>query len=151
LAKVPRASRIGAGGGTRTHTRGEPNGILSPARLPVSPLRHVVRSYYGAAIYADCRSNRQRPPRDLVGFVPLLRFSARSRARRGVCSTYCGTGRACAPARQVDTLAEEQVTPRDLAVELGVKPIEVRRVLRAHLGTLRSQGRGKRWILTSSE
>ena len=33
---------IGAGGGGRTHTRGEPNGILSPARLPVSPLRHLM-------------------------------------------------------------------------------------------------------------
>ncbi len=29
----------GAGGGSRTHTRGEPNWILNPARLPVSPLR----------------------------------------------------------------------------------------------------------------
>ena len=34
-----RPSRIGAGGGNRTHTGGEPHGILSPARLPVSPLR----------------------------------------------------------------------------------------------------------------
>jgi len=31
---------IGAGGGSRTHTKREPLGILSPARLPVSPLRH---------------------------------------------------------------------------------------------------------------
>ena len=30
----------GAGGGNRTHTRRKPLGILSPARLPVSPLRH---------------------------------------------------------------------------------------------------------------
>ena len=30
---------FGAGGGTRTHTRGEPNWILNPARLPISPLR----------------------------------------------------------------------------------------------------------------
>jgi hypothetical protein len=30
---------VGAGGGNRTHTRGDPLGILSPARLPVSPLR----------------------------------------------------------------------------------------------------------------
>ncbi len=30
---------VGAGGGNRTHTGGKPHGILSPARLPVSPLR----------------------------------------------------------------------------------------------------------------
>jgi hypothetical protein len=29
-----------AGGGNRTHTPGEGNRILSPARLPVPPLRH---------------------------------------------------------------------------------------------------------------
>ena len=29
----------GAGGGNRTLTGGDPHGILSPARLPVSPLR----------------------------------------------------------------------------------------------------------------
>src|SRR5947208_3506319 len=29
-----------AGGGNRTLTGSEPHGILSPARLPVSPLRH---------------------------------------------------------------------------------------------------------------
>ena len=33
--------KFGAGGGGRTLTRGEPHGILSPARLPVSPLRPV--------------------------------------------------------------------------------------------------------------
>ncbi len=31
---------VGAGGGGRTRTRCEPNRILSPARLPVPPLRH---------------------------------------------------------------------------------------------------------------
>ena len=31
----------GAGGGNRTLTGSEPHGILSPARLPVSPLRRV--------------------------------------------------------------------------------------------------------------
>src|SRR5262249_23582143 len=31
--------RIGAGGGNRTLTGSEPHGILSPARLPISPLR----------------------------------------------------------------------------------------------------------------
>ena len=31
---------IGAGGGSRTRTQFWLNGILSPARLPVSPLRH---------------------------------------------------------------------------------------------------------------
>ena len=30
---------FGAGGGNRTLTGGDPHGILSPARLPVSPLR----------------------------------------------------------------------------------------------------------------
>src|SRR6185369_5173078 len=43
----------GAGGGGRTHTRGEPNGILSPARLPVSPLRHsssCARALYRASL-----------------------------------------------------------------------------------------------------
>ena len=33
----------GAGGGGRTHTRFEPHGILSPARLPVPPLRHFLQ------------------------------------------------------------------------------------------------------------
>jgi hypothetical protein len=33
----------GAGGGNRTLTGGDPHGILSPARLPVSPLRLTVR------------------------------------------------------------------------------------------------------------
>src|SRR5438046_8235479 len=33
------AKRFGAGGGTRTLTGGKPHRILSPARLPVSPLR----------------------------------------------------------------------------------------------------------------
>ena len=35
---------VGAGGGSRTHTRRKPLGILSPARLPVSPLRHSERN-----------------------------------------------------------------------------------------------------------
>ena len=34
--------RFGAGGGNRTLTGGDPHGILSPARLPVSPLRPEV-------------------------------------------------------------------------------------------------------------
>src|SRR5206468_6987938 len=42
----------GAGGGGRTLTRGEPNGILSPARLPVSPLRHFVSGVGGYSIWA---------------------------------------------------------------------------------------------------
>src|SRR5438034_9698214 len=35
------AKRFGAGGGTRTLTGGKPHRILSPARLPVSPLRRL--------------------------------------------------------------------------------------------------------------
>lgn len=34
--------RGGAESGGRTHTPGEGNGILSPARLPVPPFRHAV-------------------------------------------------------------------------------------------------------------
>ena len=37
LAEI--SEQFGAGGGNRTHTGSEPHGILSPARLPVSPLR----------------------------------------------------------------------------------------------------------------
>lgn len=32
----------GADGGSRTHTRGKPDWILSPARLPVPPHRHIL-------------------------------------------------------------------------------------------------------------
>ena len=35
-----------AEGGSRTHTRGEPDGILNPARLPVPPLRPIGYSDY---------------------------------------------------------------------------------------------------------
>src|SRR5204863_8900885 len=40
-ANVEKCNRknVGAGGGGRTLTGSEPHGILSPARLPVSPLR----------------------------------------------------------------------------------------------------------------
>ena len=34
----------GAGGGGRTLTRGEPHGILNPARLPIPPLRRLLRT-----------------------------------------------------------------------------------------------------------
>ena len=68
---------VGAGGGTRTHTRGEPNGILSPARLPVSPLRHATRSRCGTALYAlrplsSREAGSARPPRGLSA-KPLSR------------------------------------------------------------------------------
>ena len=39
LETVQPSDITGAGGGGRTHTRFEPHGILSPARLPVPPLR----------------------------------------------------------------------------------------------------------------
>ena len=41
-SKALEAKRVpSAGGGNRTHTHREVNWILSPARLPISPLRHV--------------------------------------------------------------------------------------------------------------
>src|SRR5213592_300587 len=81
--------RTGAGGGGRTRTRGEPNGILSPARLPVSPLRHVLRIYCETSSCADCPVE----PSDATSsfcdaIVTFFDFSARSRAstrsRRGL-------------------------------------------------------------------
>ncbi len=41
LGARPRRDGDGAGGGDRTHTRVAPDGILSPARLPVPPLRRA--------------------------------------------------------------------------------------------------------------
>ncbi len=66
---------VGAGGGNRTHTGGKPHGILSPARLPVSPLRHwlelsIVQRGPGSADAADPRSR---------SFAPRERVSRRSR------------------------------------------------------------------------
>ena len=40
-ARQDRRIRGTAEGGSRTLTRGEPDGILSPARLPVPPLRLI--------------------------------------------------------------------------------------------------------------
>ncbi len=62
--------RSGAEGGNRTHTRGEPHRILSPARLPVPPLRHVdgadclasVTSAYGILSHRSIKKHRYRPP-----------------------------------------------------------------------------------------
>ena len=44
-----------------------------------------------------------------------------------------------------------RVTPADLAHHLGVRPLQVRRILRAFRGTLKEQDRGPRWYLTQAE
>src|SRR4029450_3497475 len=48
-----------AGGGNRTHTGGDPHGILSPARLPVSPLRPVEWNQTLTSVRRTHRSNRE--------------------------------------------------------------------------------------------
>ena len=44
-----------------------------------------------------------------------------------------------------------RVTPTDLANRWGIRPLQVRRVLRMLYGTLKRQDRGSRWYLTQSE
>ena len=53
---------VGAGGGNRTHTGSEPHGILSPARLPVSPLRPGEDPQY--------RKRQHRNPRSATDGTP---------------------------------------------------------------------------------
>jgi hypothetical protein len=93
-----RWSPAGAGGGNRTHTGREPLGILSPARLPVSPLRlraglslpHPpnARAYFGG----------RRPPRGVVSSglcasPSSLRVAASSPRRRDGSSGSSGTSK----------------------------------------------------------
>ena len=51
---VSNCLRFGAGGGNRTLTGRKPHGILSPARLPVSPLRRVCREPLNHPTHANC-------------------------------------------------------------------------------------------------
>ena len=61
---------FGAGGGTRTHTRGEPNWILNPARLPISPLRPL--RYLFLVAYGSIMSPQiERPCVSSLVFVPV--------------------------------------------------------------------------------
>src|SRR4030095_897609 len=50
-----------AGGGNRTHTGGDPHGILSPARLPVSPLRPVVEEQSPPSVRLEPTSHPSMP------------------------------------------------------------------------------------------
>ncbi len=47
--------------------------------------------------------------------------------------------------------SQSGVTPDDLARRWNVRPLQVRRVLRALYGTLAAQGREPRWHLTAAE
>lgn len=47
--------------------------------------------------------------------------------------------------------SQGRVTPGDLAQRWKVRPLQVRRVLRALYGTLAAQWRGPRWYLTADE
>lgn len=47
--------------------------------------------------------------------------------------------------------AMDDITPSDLARDLGVTPVAVRAFLRSRYGTLAAQGRGQRWHLSPSE
>lgn len=47
--------------------------------------------------------------------------------------------------------SQTHLTPDDLARRWKVRPLQVRRVLRALYGTLETQGRGPRWYLTADE
>jgi hypothetical protein len=53
-----RAQRIDAEGGNRTHTGREPHWILSPARLPVPPLRRETKSSFVAVKVSPARRDR---------------------------------------------------------------------------------------------
>lgn len=47
--------------------------------------------------------------------------------------------------------SQTHLTPDDLALRWKVRPLQVRRILRALYGTLAAQGRGPRWHLTAAE
>ncbi len=49
------------------------------------------------------------------------------------------------------TEGQSRVTPADLARRWGLRPLQVRRVLRSLYGTLKQQDRGLRWHLTQAE
>ncbi len=51
----------------------------------------------------------------------------------------------------VVTESQSRVTPADLARRWGVRPLQVRRVLRSLYGTLEQQRREPRWSLTQAE
>ena len=59
------ANSSGAEGGSRTHTRFEPHWILSPARLPIPPLRHVFGEHW--LLYSKPKKNARGI---LIKFLP---------------------------------------------------------------------------------
>src|SRR5215510_14893894 len=80
-----RSAELGAGGGGRTHTRFEPHGILSPARLPIPPLRHVVPTVGNGRrdIIPEQHAQRLAEPRSCPAVGPVsLSFEAELVAER---------------------------------------------------------------------
>ena len=89
---LPQEAKASAGGGNRTHTGGDPHGILSPARLPVSPLRHVVEEQLLTSVrllhcqIEECRiecricdhSSRSSAQRTPYAFAALRSFGNRA-------------------------------------------------------------------------
>ena len=82
-----KSMKYGAGGGTRTHTRGEPHRILSPARLPISPLRRggMLFSANGLRILSYPRlgrtGERHHPGADLPRPTIVLSLERNQRLR----------------------------------------------------------------------
>src|SRR5436190_3616664 len=77
------AKRFGAGGGTRTLTGGKPHRILSPARLPVSPLRHmgsVCCAPLRGRMFSSVRKHATRDRRRSPGTTRISSFRRRGRA-----------------------------------------------------------------------
>ncbi len=77
-----------AGGGNRTLTGGKPHRILSPARLPVSPLRHQEGGSIIATIYADRGLARRFAGGSTVPRIVPAVFNRSTPSRRSPCGDY---------------------------------------------------------------
>ena len=79
-----RSEQVGAGGGGRTLTGSEPHGILSPARLPVSPLRQRMKPtfYRTSSFRAELLTFAARRVSRSFGLRPYTP-SARTRRTHG--------------------------------------------------------------------
>jgi hypothetical protein len=85
-----RSASLGAGGGNRTHTGGDPHGILSPARLPVSPLRHRRTTFQYTVIRARGGPRGPRPCTDSYLHLRHLDAAGLERRRRMVQTSAAG-------------------------------------------------------------